>query len=209
MTQQAMIAGVEQRAVRATVRDGITELLLGLTLLFFGVVFYLAPPLGAFGALLPFALNPLGRLLKNRFVYPRTGYAKLAERAHAVRGILITAVAAIAILLASWAIFGLHKGWDIGTTLWMDYFIPAFAGLLMAIGPWTVAHRFRLVRWYFFAASFVVGGVLIPVLGIASGYSAVALQSSIVGGLSVVYGVGLFLSFIHRHPVQEAYDGAE
>ena len=209
MNRKGLLDDVEVRAMRAAARDGITEMLLGLLLLVFGVLFYLSTPLAALGALLPLALNPLGRYLKQRFVYPRTGYARTARPPHAVRGIVLVAVASVAGILAVFGAFALTLGFDRGQALFLSHFVPAIAGLLMAIGPLTVARTYRLARWYVLAAVLVLTGVALPLSGVSTGYEAIAFQSAIVGGLSLFLGIGLFLSFLRRVPLEEAPHVAE
>ena len=195
---------LELTALRATARDGITEILLGLLLITFGALFALETPLAALGALLPFALNPLGKMLKRRYVYPRTGYAKVAKKKGAARGIAMTAVVALAILVGVLGVSIWLLGRERGSSLWLSHFVPAVGGLLMAIGPWTIAWSYRLARWYVLALLFAFGGVAIPLLGIAEGYAAIALQSVIVGGLSFLFGMALFILFLRKTPRKDA-----
>ncbi|MFC2081867.1 hypothetical protein ACFLSF_00095 [Candidatus Bipolaricaulota bacterium] len=204
MDQINAVDHVEMRAMRATIRDGITEMQMGTLLMSFGVVFSFAPPFGIVCALLPFALYPLGKLLKRRFVYPRIGYAKAMRQPHAVRGILIAASVYVAVMLSSLGVFSWVLGFDRGASLWLSHFVPALVGVMMAIGPWVVARTYRLMRWYVFAGLFVLGGICLPLFNIATGYAAVALEVAIVGGLALVYGIVLFLSFLRGHTIEES-----
>jgi len=204
----ARLTKTEVRVQRMLVRDGITEMLFGALLLVFGVLFSIGSPLAAFGALLPVALNPLGSWLKRRFVYPRIGYARAPKGERAIRGILITAIAAVALLAGTLGLFALALGFEEGRLLWLSHFVPAFAGLLMAIGPWTIARTTRLVRWYVMAGLFPLSGTLLPLLGMATGYAAISLEAAIIGGLALVYGLGLFVSFLRTYAVEEAGHGA-
>ena len=79
----------------------------------------------------------------------------------------------------------------------------------MAIGPWTVAQTYRLIRWYIFATLFILGGICLPLFHIATGYEAVSLESAIVGGLALIYGIGLFLTFLRKYPREELPHAAE
>ena len=206
MDKPRSIDSVQMKAMQATTRDGISEILLGSMLLVFGVLFYFATPLAALGALFPLVLNPLGKLLKRRYVYPRIGYAKVATQPHAVRGIALAAVVFIAFILAALGGFA----WIIGFySLWLSHFVPAIAGLMMAIGPWVVARTYRLARWYVFAALFVLGGICLPLFHVATGYTAVELESAIVGALSLLYGIGLFATFLRKYPKGQVAHVAE
>lgn len=209
MNRAVAMDNAEMKAMRATIRDGITELQLGSMLIVFGVLFYFASHLAALGALFQLLLIPLGKLLKRKYVYPRIGYAKVAQQPHAKRGIFITAIVAIVLILAALGIFVLILGYDPGFPLWRSHFIPSAAGVLMAIGPWVVARTYRLARWYAFAALSVLAGIGLPLLNIATGYAAVGLQSAFVGGFSLIYGVGLFFTFLSKYPIEESSSAGE
>ena len=182
---------------------------MGALLVSFRVVFSLAPHFGILCALLPLVLVPLGSLLKRRFVYPRIGYAKAPRQPHSARGIVIAAVVFVAVVLSAFGMLSLILGLDRGASLCLSHFIPAVVGLMMAIGAWVVAHTYRLKRWYVFAALFVVGGICLPLLHIATGYDAVALKCVIVGGLSLIYGIGLFLTFLKKFRREEPAHASE
>jgi hypothetical protein len=72
-----------------------------------------------------------------------------------------------------------------------------------------VARTYRLARWYAFAALFVLGGICLPVFHIASGFEAISVESAIVGALSLVYGIVLFLTFLAKYPKGEIEHVAE
>ncbi|MBU1049958.1 hypothetical protein KKG90_08060 [Candidatus Bipolaricaulota bacterium] len=203
MNRERTIDTVQTRAMQATARDGITEMFLGGMLLVFGVLFYLETLLAALGVLIPLGLNPLGKLLKRKYVYPRIGYSKVARQPHALRGIGFAALAFIGVILAALGLFSWILGRDAGYSLWMSHFVPSFTGLIMAIGPWVVARTYRLARWYVFAALFVTGGICLPLFHFATGYTAVAVQTAIVGAFSLLYGIGLFITFLRKYPVTE------
>ncbi len=200
MSQSTSMEYVEMKAMRATIRDGVTELQLGSMLLVFGVLLYLVMPFAVLGALFPLVLIPIGKFLKRRFVYPRIGYAKVAQQPHAMRGVVIAGVVFVVAVLGALGVFALILGFDRGSSLWLSHFVPAFASVLFAIGPWVVAQTYRLIRWYVFAALFVLGGICLPLFNIATGYDAVALECAVVGGLSFADGIGLFLTFLKKYP---------
>ena len=209
MNRTEAMDNVEMRAMRATIRDGVTELQLGSLLLVFGVLLYLVMPFAVLGALFPLVLIPIGKSLKRRFVYPRIGYAKVSRQPHAMRGVVIAGVVFVVAVLGALGVFSLILGFDRGSSLWLSHFVPAFGGAVTAIGPWVVAQTYRLIRWYVFAVLFVLGGICLPLFNIATGYDAVALECAVVGGLSFVNGIGLFLTFLKKYPSEETVHAAE
>jgi hypothetical protein len=208
MTGIDRVEDVELRARRATARDGIMEMSLGGLLVVFGVAFLIGTPFTALAVLFPIGLVPLANWLKRRFVHPRIGYAKPLQNPRPIRGILITVVTAFVLLVGALVAFSQILGRPAGGALWVSYLVPAIWGCIMAIGPWTVARRCRLIRWYVIAALFPIGGILLPILAIATGYDAISLGSAIVGGLTLIYGIGLFATFLRAHAVEEASDAA-
>jgi len=196
----------ELRAKQAMVRDGIIEMMLGGLLLVFGVLFLLGSPFAALGALLPLGLAPLAKWLKQRFVYPRIGYATVSRGRRSIRGVLFTVCVSVFLLVGTLFGFDWLLGREQGNALWLSHFVPAFWGGFVAIGPFTVGWRLRLLRWYIVAALFLLGGILLPILRIATGYDAISLESAIVGGLTLFYGIGLFVSFLRTYDIAEVPD---
>lgn len=171
---KASLDNVELRARQAVIRDGITEVLLGAMLVACGAAFLIAPPFALLAVVLPFLLNWIGRRLKATYVYPRIGSAKAARRDRPVHGLATAAATCLVSLFAALGVFGWVQGVSAGSALWLSHFVPAFASGLMAIGPWTVARTYRLMRWYVCAALFVAGGIALPVAGLATGYDAIS-----------------------------------
>lgn len=208
MTRIDRLNDVELRAMRATVRDGIAEMLLGGLLLVLGVLNLIGTPFGALAILLVFGLAPLGNWLKRRYVHPRIGYAKRLQSQQPIRRTMIAVITALLVLVGTLLVLAWSFGRPVGGGLLVSHAVPALWGCIMAIGPSIVARRCRLVRWYVVAALFAIGGILLPILGVATGYDAISLESASVGGLALLYGIGLFVTFVRTHAVEEVSDAA-
>jgi hypothetical protein len=48
---------------------------------------------------------------------------------------------------------------------------------------------------------FLLSGIVIPVLGIASGYEAIGLECLLVGVISLISGVIMFTRFLRKYPI--------
>ena len=207
MPQSVDVGALRQQAQRSMVQDGITEIMLGILLTLFGLLFLSRQPTASLAVLLLFALQPAARRLRERHVYPRTGYAKLAQtKDQNPKGILIAALVFLGILLGSMGLMGWVMGWDAGFGLWFSHVFPSFTGVMMAVGPWTAARQYGLKRAYLFAVLFAVGGIALPVAGWATGYRAVALETLTLGLLALVYGIVTFVRFVRTVPVVENAD---
>jgi len=207
---------IERRANYAAFQDGLTEILMGLFLFFYGGALATDTlPLGlVFIVITVFFAKPLVEQIKKRCIYPRTGYVKLPEDPHTTgKGIAIAAVAFIVILLGAMAISMLVMGLDAGVTFFLTYIVPPAAGFMLAIGPYWLGQTYGLMRAYVWAALFVLGGIAMPVFQIASGYQAVGLLCTVVGLITFVTGSIMFLRFIRKYPpqpmdIEEALDAS-
>ncbi len=204
MSHNLDLKEIEGRVQRAAYQDGLLEIFLGSFLLLLGVVFTISPILVAFSVFLIFLINPLFERVKKRYIYPRIGYVKFGPEKEAAKGIVAAAAVFVVILLGSMGVFVLTMGKDRGWAFWFDYFFPAFTGFMTAFGPFWLGQTYNLKRGYVFAALFMLSGIAIPVLGIATGYNAVSLEWLLVGLVILVSGVIMFTRFLRTYPAEEA-----
>jgi len=129
-------------------------------------------------------------------------YVKLPEDPHASgKGIAITVLIFIVFLLGAMAVSILVMGQDSGLNFFLTYIVPPVSGFMLAIGPYWLGQTYGLVRGYLWAVLFVLGGVVIPVFNIASGYEAVGLLCTVIGLLTLATGAFMFVRFIRKHPI--------
>jgi len=146
--------------------------------------------------------NPLLERLKKRYIYPRIGYVKLRPEKEAdPKGIAMAGIVFVVVLLGSMGLFHLAMGEERGWAFWFNYFLPASTGFMLAIGPFWLGETYGVKRGYVFAVLFLLSGIAIPVLGIASGYEAVGLECLLVGVISLISGVVMFTRFLRKYPV--------
>ena len=205
MSHDLNLKEIERRVRRSACQDGLLEIFLGSFLLLLGVFFTINPIIVAFSAFLVFLINPLFEQVKKRYIYPRIGYVKFEPEKKVAKGIVATAAVFVMILLGSMGVFVLTMQ-DRGWAFWFDYFFPAFAGFMTAFGPFWLGQTYNLKRGYVFAALFLLSGIAIPVLGIATGYNAVSLEWLLVGLVILVSGVIMFTRFLRKYPAEELPD---
>lgn len=207
MSHDLDLKEIERRVQRSAYQDGLLEIFLGSFLLLLGVLFTISPIIVAFSAFLAFLIKPLFERVKKRYIYPRIGYVKFGPEKEAdSKGIVAAAAVFAVILLGSMGVFILTMGKDLGRAFWFDYFLPAFTGFMTAFGPFWLGQTYNLKRGYVFAALFLLSGIAIPVLGIATGYNAVSLEWLLVGLVILVSGVIMFTRFLRKYPAEEAPD---
>lgn len=209
MSSDLDLKEIERRVEQSVFQDGLMEIMMGGFLLVFGASLATRAILIPFISLLVIFLsllviylgNPLLERLKKRYIYPRIGYVKLRPEKEAdPKGIAVAAILFVVILLGS-GLFSLAMGEERGWAFWFSYFLPASAGFMLAIGPFWLGETYGVRRGYVFAALFLLSGIAIPVLGIASGYEAVGLECLLVGVVSLISGVTMFTRFLRRYPV--------
>lgn len=194
---------IERRANYAAFQDGLTEIFMGLFLFFYGGALATdALSIGfIFIILTVFFAKPLIERIKKRYIYPRAGYVKLPEDPHTTgKGIAITAVVMIIALLAAMGISMAVLGQKPGLDFFLTYIVPPASGFMLAIGPYWLGQTYGLTRGYILAILFALGGIAMPVFGIASGYEAVGLLCTSVGLLASVTGAFMFVRFIRKYP---------
>lgn len=196
---------IERRANYAAFQDGLTEIFMGLFLFFYGGALSTDMlPLGiVFIFVAVFLSKPINERIKKRYIYPRTGYVKLPEDPHTTgKGIGISAVIMIVVLLGAMGISMAVLGQKPGLDFFLTYIVPPASGFLLAIGPYWLGQTYGLVRGYVLAVIFVLGGIAMPVFSIASGYEAVGLLCTVVGLIALVTGTIMFIQFIRNNPAE-------
>ncbi len=200
------IKEIKRRANYAAFQDGLTEIFMGLFLFFYGgSLATKSLPAGVVFILVTvfFGKKAIERI-KKRYIYPRAGYVKLPEDPHATgKGIGITAVIMVVILLVVMAISMAFFGQKPGLEFFLTYIVPPASGLMLAIGPFWLGQTYGLRRGYIWAVFFILGGIAMPVFNIASGYEAVGLLCTGIGLITLITGCVMFVRFLHKFPSQE------
>jgi len=196
---------IERRANYAAYQDGLTEILMGLFLFFYGGSLATDTLLVGiiFVLMAVFLGKPVTEWVKKSFIYPRSGYVKLPEDPHTTgKGIAISAVIMVVVLLGTMGISMAILGQKPGLNFFLTYIVPPASGFMLAIGPYWLGETYGLVRGYIWAVLFVLGGIAMPVFNIASGYEAVGYLCTAVGLITLVTGSIMFIQFIRKNPPQ-------
>jgi len=203
MSQNLDLKEIERRVEQSVFQDGLMEIMLGIFLLVVSASFATSAISIPFISMFTIFLGkPILERLKKRYIYPRIGYVKLRPEKEAdPKGIVVAGIVYVVILLGSMGVFHLTMGEERGWAFWFNYFLPASTGFMLAIGPFWLGETYGVKRGYVFAALFLLSGIAIPVLGIASGYEAVGLECLLVGMVSLISGVIMFTRFLRKYPL--------
>lgn len=203
MTKMSNVDEIERRVLQSVYEDGLVEVFGGFFLITIGIFFQVDPKLSTFAVLSIFIYFAAIERIKQRWIYPRSGYVKSRQDPKEIRGIPITAGLSVLVLMTILVISIKIRGPEAGTVLFMDYILPPIVSLLLAIGPWWMATERYIRRGYLWAALFIGIGFTITILQIRGGYDAIGLNCTLVGAAMMVTGLMVFIKFIRNNPVQE------
>jgi MFS family permease len=209
MEQKDGVIRLQGQIRKSFFQDGLTEIMLGIFLLACAALWDSdAEGTGLMVIIGIFVLAPLLKAAKNKYVYPRLGYADFGkeEEQQEAKGILRFAVFAVVFLAVGYFGVTWFLGAESGRDFWYFRFLPVVIGLLLAIGPAAIAGKNNLPRWYLFSIFFVTVGVIISIADFDSFSQIMATQLAVSGIVPLIVGVLLFLLFLRKYPV-EAEDG--
>jgi len=219
MSTSKELDAIALKVQQAYYEDGLADLFMGVIFLGLASVFTLLAHNVTFLVFMIILLNPLIyshliEVAKRRWVYPRVGYVKPKPiEEMSTRGVLLILVLVASIVLLPPVVLFIISGYA-GLFFWLIWVAPVGFGLAIAIGPFFLARRYHLARYYLFALLIPVIGVIVPWLNLtvpnayAAFFTTFAIQTAIIGLLALFSGTVLFLQFLHRYPV-EPTDPAE
>ncbi|MFW9831171.1 MAG: hypothetical protein ACFFD8_05305 [Candidatus Thorarchaeota archaeon] len=193
--------------------DGLADIFMGVIFLGLASLFTLLAHAITFLWVIIITLNPLLytpliEAAKRRWVYPRVGYVKprpLEETS--IRGALLALVLIVSILILPPVVLFIISSYT-GLFFWLTWIAPIGFGLMIAIGPFILARKYHITRYYLFAILLPVIGVIVPWLNLsvpnayAAFFTTFAIQTVIIGLLALLSGTVLFFQFLHRYPVE-------
>ena len=198
---------IKRRAQRSFYEDGLFDVFLGAYLLAFAIIaqvdFNLVVFLG-----LPLPLLAVGNVqIKERYVYPRMGYAKYPDHFNSggtlwiigLLGVFIGVFGSFFVLIGGMA----QTGWNI----WFAWIAPLAFGGLMGSGPIIVAKKLQIKRYYVYSVVMILLSISVPIVfasptpGYASLFSMLSIEYSIPGAIAILIGLTLFIQFIRKYPL--------
>lgn len=180
---------IKRKIYMSYFQDGLWDILLGFFLLSWGVGIFFDQ------AILPtlvwIALFPSVLALKRKVTYPRIGYSRPAEHRKQMTRIMIAG--AVTLLLG--IIVFLLVFADGMTQFLKDYFEFLFGSMLSVVIA-LIGYWWNIVRWFGYA-------ILVFICATINQWSGLSFEMSFIipGGIVILYGLFLFVRFIHRYPV--------
>lgn len=200
MVSETDVKRLAQRSFHAVDGDGLTELACGTYLLVAGALLP-RPHVVAVVVLVPLLFLAALTKLRQRYTYPRVGYARPpAERPLVLlRGIGLYLLGCAALLLLG--LLAAYKG-ALTAEIWKQW-VPLWAGLCLTGGFISTATRRGTWLPLLYAAASVAAGVGASLAPASHYLERVHHLALVLGGVLVAGGLLTFLMFLHRHPVVE------
>jgi len=193
----ADLGSMEREAYRAYWSDGIVDLYLGASLLFFGAMWTWVNDLSGIAGLLPAVLVTPMLALHNRFVGARLGYVEWRpdRRRWERRNLVLLLAAGVGLLLLVVAVhFIVAAARSDSPPL-----APGILAWLLALLAVGLAVLLDARRMLLYAAVLASGGVLVVLLQAEPGWPMLAC-----GVVATIIGLVMLRRFVERYPVIEA-----
>jgi glucose uptake protein GlcU len=179
-----------------SMRDGLTEMLLGLYFLLIGIV--IQADMSALFIIFMAIFPALAKKMKERFTYPRIGYVKFPEHEKSpgrrILAALLAAVIAVALVVI------LARSGEKTQALYQ--WIPLLPALVLAAAFSFMAQKTGFARHYAMAAFALIVGVIVPFVDLPGKMDNIALYLLAVGLVFLVWGAAIFLHFLRTYPIR-------
>jgi len=191
---------MEQKAYRESMRDGLTEIFLGIVLAGAAAMYGKPPLVAAFVAFYILFVPRTFERLKRRYTYPRIGYAKLhtdppKKTAYGIFSYML--VVAVVLVVALLIIFG-----DITYDLWYRW-LPTFMGAMLTGAFIYVADKSGDPHYYGLGVFGLAVGVVLSIYGFESARAGIVVYLLFMGAGFFGLGLTRLTYFLHTHPVLE------
>ena len=206
MTQNINLKDIEKKIYMSYHQDGILDILLGLFILLFGIAMY--THLIAFVGLIPVLVISMGYLAKKFVTIPRMGYvnfsnARKAKQRKKMSFWLVLGIVVFGVVLIGLAKRNLLPGLNsVLNSVLQTYPLLTLTVILSSLII-TAALMFGTDHLYAYTALLLV--VLVPCQSI---YVLEPHRVIFVGALILLFGLLIFILFLHKYPLpeKEVYD---
>ena len=187
MPQDIDLKKIRRNIYMSYFQDGLWDILLGLFLLGWGFTVLFDLPWLPGATFVAFFWLVIG--LKQKFTYPRIGFSKPAEHRKQRSRVVI---AGAATLLLGIMVFLLVVTGGIPQFL-RDYFELLF-GMMLAVVIGLIGYWWGIIRWYSYAGLVFILAAFNQWLGLSF-----ELSFIIPGGVVFLYGLIIFVRFLHKY----------
>lgn len=196
MVNKINLKEIERKAYRESMRDGFTEIFIGIILLYASLIFHVS---SVYMALFIIFGPKLLETLKERYTYPRIGYVKpkAEDGGKITRGIfgyMLIVVAVMAVVLGavyrgSWSSDLFYK--------WM----PTFVGAMLLGAMLYTQGKSGDNKYYVYGILALVAGIAFSLYDFEPVKMGLTAYLQLSGGAILIVGIVTFIQFNRRHPI--------
>jgi peptidoglycan/LPS O-acetylase OafA/YrhL len=200
MDEKINLEGIEQRAWRESMKDGLEMVMIGVVLLGASTTFFSSSAI-IFTTIFPLIMAmPIIEAVRRRYTYPRTGYVKVQtdDAKMTVKGIFLYGVVVVAVIaVALYVIFG--------SGLWPPYVfyqvVPAFVGAMLMGAMIYTRSKSGDPRYHVYGLIALAGGIAFSIHRFAPVHNGITFYLLFIGGAFLIFGLVQFATFLREHPL--------
>ena len=201
MDEKIDLEGIEQRAWRESMQDGLEIIMIGVVLLGTSTTFFSSFPSIFFTTFFPLIMAlPIIEAVRRRYTYPRTGYVKVQadDAKMTVRGIFLYGVVVVAVIaVALYIIFG--------SGLWPPFVfyqaVPAFVGAMLLGAMIYTRSKSGDPRYHAYGLIALASGIAFSIHRFAPVHNGITFYLLFIGGAFLIFGLVQFATFLREHPL--------
>ncbi len=200
LSEEIDLEEIERKAYRETVKDGFTEMLLGVMLLYISLT-WMSSVTPAFTALFIIFGPRILEALKQRYTYPRIGYVKLKDE-DGVK--LATGIFGYTLVVAALMVVFLGAVYRDSWTSDLFYmWTPTLVGALLLGAMFYSQGRSGDNRYYVYGIISLLGGIAFSLYDFKPVMMGLLIYLQLIGGASLLIGLVTFMRFRDRYPLQK------
>lgn len=198
MTEEINLKEIEKKSWRESMKDGITEIFLGILLLVAGILLSKDLPFVFFPVLFIILVKPVNDIVKKKFTYPRIGCVKVREDSgwETAKGIFTYMfIVAIIMAVAMFVLFG-------GITADIIYrSVPIFLAIML-LGAMAYSHgKSGSQRFYAYAALALLSAPIFSIIDFGAKMANTGYYLIFMGSMFTVIGLAIFIRFLRKYPL--------
>jgi hypothetical protein len=194
---------VERKTARSYYEDGLPDILFGCAFVLFSATF-LSPGVGSMPLILVVLLLPVltaaMERLKQRYIYPRTGQARLTQQG--LPGPRLTMLASLLLALLVTLVVLVLTGSLRSPALWYRW-TPIFSGVLLAGAFLHLASGTGLARYHVLSVACLLGAVPLSLYTFPGRLEGLGLHILGLGLLLLLCGAITLARFLRRYPLPQ------
>jgi len=188
---------LESQAYQDSLSDGLTDLAIGLSLAWIGIIWLWIESLPGLAGILPAVLTWAVAYIRGHILDARVGYVRWRAPRLSWQGrrlVLLAGLVMAAFLLGNGVMYALRQGETLGT----QGIVPALPAFVLGVGAFVGAAKARLRRLWGYGVVLVAAAVVTIVAEANPGASLL-----VSGAIMASIGAGLLTRFLRTHPVRD------